>query len=65
VRRECHRGMHKPFPEGPTRMDEKYKIAEGAVDSDKEYDDDDDDDDDDDENGDDDCGTGGRSKDQD
>ena len=27
-------------------MDEKYKIAEGAVDSDKEYDDDDDDDDD-------------------
>lgn len=40
-------------------MDEKYKIAEGAVDSDKEYDDDDDD-----ENGDDDCGAGGRSKDQ-
>jgi hypothetical protein len=45
-------------------MDEKYKIAEGAVESDKEYDDDDDDDDDDDENGDDDCGAGGRSKDQ-
>jgi hypothetical protein len=42
-------------------MDEKYKIAEGAVESDKEYDDDDDDDD---ENGDDDCGAGGRSKDQ-
>jgi hypothetical protein len=41
-------------------MDEKYKIAEGAVDSDKEYDDDDDDD----EKGDDDCGSGGRSKDQ-
>jgi hypothetical protein len=41
-------------------MDERYKIAEGAVDSDKEYDDDDDDD----ENGDDDCGAGGRSKDQ-
>jgi hypothetical protein len=40
-------------------MDERYKIAEGAVDSDKEYDDDDDD-----ENGDDDCGAGGRSKDQ-
>jgi hypothetical protein len=39
-------------------MDEKYKIAEGAVDSDKEYDDDDC------ENGDDDCGSGGRSKDQ-
>jgi hypothetical protein len=43
-------------------MDEKYNLAEGAVDSDKEYDDDDADDDD--ENGDDDCGSGGRSKDQ-
>jgi hypothetical protein len=60
VRREFYRGKHKPFLEGLTRMDEKYKIAEGAVESDKEYDDDDDDD----ENGDDDCGAGGRSKDQ-
>jgi hypothetical protein len=37
MRRECYQGKYKPFLEGLTRMDKKYKIIKGAVDSDKEY----------------------------